>query len=59
MSPAGRDGWRPGRNFSFYLLGDINGKYLKYYQLLVSTLRSFDQLPGKKTLVIKLKDQFK
>ena len=33
---------------SFYLLGDTNRKYLKYYQLLVSTLRSFDKLPGRK-----------
>ena len=37
-----------GISLSFYLIGDINGKYLKYYQLLVSTLRSFDKLPGRK-----------
>ena len=32
----------------FYLLGDMNGKYLKYYQLLITALSSFDKLPGKK-----------
>ena len=33
---------------SLVLLTDMNGKYLKYYQLLIATLRSFDKLPGTK-----------
>ena len=34
--------------FCFYLLADMNGKYLKYYQLLITTLRPFDELSGTK-----------
>ena len=49
-----------GISLSFYLIGDINGKYLKYYQLLVSTLGSFDKLPGKNlALVLNLNWQLK
>ena len=41
-----------GISLSFYLIGDINGKYLKYYQLFVSTLGSLDKLPGKNLALV-------